>query len=243
MLLLTNYVGFDRNRLYADYVCKALKVRLGAGLTLPDGFHTHVLRVVATLETHLSIPFPRAQSAIRDDRLDRAKDLYAIVANAGIVSLFMRVDPHTVYHSVPTFKEDNFRPDEMECFNRKIMETTHPLQRKTWPAGTSAEEKKRARNDEALTQIVLLNGITAFRRGGWETGDSTIWKPQYEKGMKNKGIRSRILSHSWVYCRWGRPRRFVQGEEQPDGGQKMHGDAWRRPGFVEFRDVANVKSA
>lgn len=123
------------------------------------------------------------------------------------------------------------------------MEDTHPRNRKTWPEGTTTEEKNRASGDDALTQIILMDGVTAYRQGGWETGVSTPMNPQWstEGGGKDAGIRCRILTQGWVYCRWGRARKFSNGIATDD--PKAHGQGWKGDGFVEFRDVKGVPTA
>ncbi len=80
------------------------------------------------------------------------------------------------------------------------------------------------KNDEALVQISLFPGLTAYRRGGWETEGSTLEKVVYEKGCE-EGIRKRVLVKGWVSCRWGL-RRVVR-----DGGPGV--------GFVEFFPAVN----
>lgn len=86
------------------------------------------------------------------------------------------------------------------------------------------------RGDEPRVQIVLMDGLTAYRKGGWEARESRVWKPVFaEKEGAEMGIRARVLVHGWVFCRWGRAR----GE----GGQRVHGEGWREPGFVEFRKL------
>jgi hypothetical protein len=164
-------------------------------------------------------------------------ELYKIVTRAGILSLLMRADPHTVYYFTPVFKEDRYQSKFMECFNRAEMEQTHPRERKS-PSSWTDAEKQRAKGDEALNQITLMDGVTAYRRGGWETAESTIDNPKYEDKNENKGIRSRVLSHSWVYCRWGRARKFEKGKPADD--PKVHGMQWSGKGFIEFEQVPGV---
>lgn len=160
-----------------------------------------------------------------------------MIAQAGFLSLFMRLDPHTVYYCTPVFKEDTFSRKFMECFNKRNMEATHPRERTNWPANTPQAEINRAKGDDPLTQITIMDGITAYRLGGWETRDSTPWTVQHAKEMKGRGVRSRILTHGWVFCRWGKARRFKEGRSADDA--KMHGTQWKG-GFVGFRDVEGV---
>jgi len=138
------------------------------------------------------------------------------------------------------FKEDTFQSKYMEAFNKQQMEATHPRQSSTiWPANATEAEKKRAKYDEPLTQITIMDGVTAYRKGGWETKDSSIWDPVYAgKYGGDIGIRARVLVHGWVYCRWGRTRKWAHGKPADDPG--VHGMAWKKPGFVEFRVLPGV---
>jgi len=106
----------------------------------------------------------------------------------------------------------------------------------------SESEKKRARGDTALTQILCFNGVTAYRKGGWEVGSSTANNPVYEKGeYKNMGVRVRVLTQGLVYCRWGRALSSQKTAEMDNEmGKKVHGDAWREGGFMQFTEVEGV---
>lgn len=86
-----------------------------------------------------------------------------------------------------------------------------------------------------------MDGVTAYRQGGWETDVSTPVNPVWAQdgGGADSGVRCRTLTHGWVYCRWGRARRFGKGGVAVDDA-KVHGDSWRGDGFVEFGDVPGV---
>lgn len=160
----------------------------------------------------------------------------------------MRLDPHTVYHFAPVFKEQEFTSESMECINHVQMQQTNPhtpddaegltraeMQRR---ARLSPAEKKRAHNDDPLTQIIVMDGVTAYRLGGWEAQDSTLANVKFETNeFANRGVGVRKLTDALVYCRWGRARRFKNGEGDDVAAQ--HGDAWNG-GFVEFARVKGV---
>jgi hypothetical protein len=177
----------------------------------------------------------------------------------------MSLSAHTIYQHVPLFKEDTFTSSTTDCFNKNTMvqrnmrtPATHMHllsdAEKARRKGVSEMEKRRAKGDEAVTQVVCCEGVTAWRRGGWEgssSSDSTgngkgeegkrvFEKPEYE----NMGIRARVLLRGLVYCRWGRARRGTNGArgEMVDNvtGKKIHGDMWREGGFVEFVAVHGV---
>lgn len=173
--------------------------------------------------------------------------LTTIVATAGFVSLQMALDPHTVYYHTPVFKEDRFEYKRHEAFNKKQMEQTHPRQPDTvWPEGTTDAEKKRARGDEALNQILLMDGLTTYRKGGWETPRSVthfhrerkVWQGREysDEKFRDNGFRARVLTHGWVFCRWGRARPF--GSASLESKVAQHGASYK--GFIEFRQVEGV---
>ncbi|KAH8623588.1 hypothetical protein IG631_22067 [Alternaria alternata] len=117
----------------------------------------------------------------------------------------------------------------MECFNERAMRlsnmrtslsclsslsssssrssfrpTQEELQQETARRNKLSEtEKRRAGGDVPLVKIVCMEGITAYRRGGWEKNKtSSNENPVFEKSeYRNMGIRARILTHGWTYCR------------------------------------------
>lgn len=105
-------------------------------------------------------------------------------------------------------------------------------------ATLSKAELRRSKGDQALTQIIVFRGVVAFRKGGWEDGNSTARNVVFEKEeFAEEGYRERLLTKAWVYCRWGRGMAKGMDEEM---GRKVHGDAWREGGFVEFTGLEGV---
>jgi hypothetical protein len=162
----------------------------------------------------------------------------------------MHLDPHTTYHHVPLFKEDSYTSLMMECFNEASMkqrnmenafEEVGPEEQER-RVKLSEAEKKRAKGDMPLTQIVCFEGVTAYRRGGWEDGKSSIDRPVFEKReYEDMGIRARVLTHGLAYCRWGRARSMQNaGSLDEETGKRIHGDVWREGGFRNFTDVKGV---
>jgi hypothetical protein len=117
-----------------------------------------------------------------------------------MLSLLMRLDEHTAYTFMPVFKEVYFNPTRQECYNAESLEAT------------------RAEGD-MVNQIVIMPGVTAFRRGGWEISTSTLAAPDFMDDCKDTGIRERQITHGLVFCRHGNPRAVGRGAEE---------------GFVEF---------
>lgn len=136
----------------------------------------------------------------------------------------------------------------MECLNGYGMQQTNPHTSDTEPglrasekkrrAALSVAEKKRSRNDDVLTQITIMDGITAYRLGGWEAVDSKVTNVRYEKvKYANQGVRERVLSKAWTYCRWGRAQVFKNGKAADVAAH--HGVAWKG-GFARFTEVRGV---
>jgi hypothetical protein len=235
--------------------------------SLPANFNNHVNAIIGALWTHLRPILALANPNATPELEDIFTPLHKIVTHAGLLSLHMRLDPHTVYHHEPVFKEDNFTSSRMEAMNNQPMRLQNPtadLQKdanqlmddlhiedeekqksfismeKKWREELGYEENKRARMDNALTQICILDGVTAYRVGGWEASKSEIRRPVYENGKwKGMGVRARILTHGWMYCRWGRARAFPSIEDK-EVGKRVHGKAWRKGGFFEFAAVEGV---
>ncbi|KAI4674129.1 uncharacterized protein J4E84_010829 [Alternaria hordeiaustralica] len=248
--------GFTRNAAYASTIL----AHLPTPTSLPANFNAHVNTIIGALWIHLSpllslvhpptypastplpIPAPSLKTVFAD--------LRRLTVSAGILSLHMHLDPHTAYHHVPLFKEDNYDSSIMECWNDEPMrqrnmrnkyEDVDEDEQKRRDA-LSETEKKRARGDTALTQILCFNGVTAYRKGGWEVGSSTANNPVYEKGeYKNMGVRVRVLTQGLVYCRWGRALSSQKSASMDnETGEKIHGDAWREGGFMQFTNVEGV---
>ncbi|KAI4610485.1 hypothetical protein J4E80_008249 [Alternaria sp. BMP 0032] len=247
---------FTRNAAYASTIL----THLPTPTSLPANFNAHVNIIIGALWVHLSpllslvhpptypastpLPIPAPSLTTVFD------DLRRLTVSAGILSLHMHLDPHTAYHHVPLFKEDNYDSSVMECWNDPAMrqrnmrnkydEVDEDEQKRR--DALSETEKKRARGDTALTQILCFNGVTAYRKGGWEVGSSTANNPVYEKGeYKNMGVRVRVLTQGLVYCRWGRALSSQKSASMDnETGKKTHGDAWREGGFMQFTNVEGV---
>ncbi|KAJ4292716.1 hypothetical protein N0V90_009379 [Kalmusia sp. IMI 367209] len=195
--------GFARKVAYANTIRTFLyKSKADLDIRALPNFPTHIARVTTALQTHLApilslnaLP-GNAAFHVTDVLFDA---LHSIVAQAGLLSLHMASDAHTVYHFSPVFKEDRYDARSMEAFNRVAMERSHPRSATTaWPARTSDAEKKRAQSDHALNQILLMDGLTTYRKGGWETSHSDPNKPTYDAArfgadVARRGFRARML--------------------------------------------------
>ncbi|KAF1946784.1 hypothetical protein EJ02DRAFT_491686, partial [Clathrospora elynae] len=171
-----NEDGFDRNKHYAAAIQKILEREGAEGVQklAPSNLGHHVNAIVGAIWIHLS---PILHLVDREfDSNGFLILVHRIVTEAGLLSLQMRLDPRTVYHFEPVFKEDNYFSKRMNCFNTAKMAQANPtiesadlptaekVRRAKLPAG----EVERARGDQALTQITIMEGVCAYRLGGWE---------------------------------------------------------------------------
>jgi hypothetical protein len=160
---------------------------------LPPNFANHTNYIVTAILTHLR-PICSLDTT-KGTLQPLIQSLYTIVAQSGMLSLLMRLDEHAAYTFMPVFKEVYFDTTRMECTNSASLKTT-------------------ASQGDKVTQIVIMPGVTAFRRGGWETSGSSLADVAFEDKCKDKGIRERIITHGWVFCRRGKPRTVGRGAEE-----------------------------
>ncbi|KAF9729093.1 hypothetical protein PMIN01_12783 [Paraphaeosphaeria minitans] len=188
----------------------------------PENFTTHVDVVVNALDTHLR-PLLRNLCGYRPvSRIGATavhwslvQALTRLVGTAGLLALQMAVDPFTVYHHVPVANGDRFSHALHEAVNRADMERTHPRSSET--VFPSEEVWRRARYDEAVVGMVLMDGLTAYRAGGWEAagsdpgwdGDGFVGRVYAKDGDGGRGYRGRVLTHGWVFCEWQGARRVA----------------------------------
>ncbi|KAI8933661.1 hypothetical protein NX059_009382 [Plenodomus lindquistii] len=243
--------GFERNTRIAEIISAALTDATASETSktrLPPDFNNHVVRVVQAIWAHLSLINYLLEGEEHTIPSAIFSTLFKIVTHAGILSLLLRQDKRTVYYFEPLFKEDEFNPTRMECYNYLEMRQRHPRtpvaklskEERARRAELTDGEKQRALSDRPLTQITIMPGLRAYRLGGWEKQSSTAENPEYEvSSYENEGIRSQKLTDGWVYCRWGRARGYNNGKVGSGGNARLHGDAWQG-GFLEFHEVDGV---
>ncbi|XP_014551335.1 hypothetical protein COCVIDRAFT_45609, partial [Bipolaris victoriae FI3] len=212
----------------------------------PTSFTAHIQIILTALTTHLtpliSLIHPTPLSTLPS----LLPPLLILTTRAALLSLHMRLDPHTLYRFTPSFKEDTYTSTRMQCTNLTQMQQLCPHNQTSVLTPTeqarratlSKAELRRSKGDQALTQIIMFRGVVVFRKGGWEDGNSTAKNVVFEKEeFAEEGYRERLLTKVWVYCRWGRGMAKGMDEEM---GRKVHGDAWREGGFVEFTGLEGV---
>lgn len=181
----------------------------GPDLEPPEDFPKHVDAVVTALDIHLRPLLnlvgtrPVMQSLF-------ITHLTRLVGTAGLLSLQMAADPHAVYYFVPVSRDDVFSHEEHDALNDQEMERTHPRGPKT----VFADEKEREKRvgEEAVVEVGIMDGLTVYRRGGWEDmeswvkwdGDRFVGRRYARKEYGEMGYRARVLVRGLVFCKWGR---------------------------------------
>ncbi|KKY18218.1 hypothetical protein UCDDS831_g06009 [Diplodia seriata] len=172
--------------------------------------------ILEPLRTLSAATTPKAVRGLT--QLVRVRELYRIVVRAGVLSLHMGLDPHTVYFAVSAGKDDYWNEEEMRAFNRGEMVRTNPTRggAEGWDGTEEGRERmQKAQYQLALVRMTIFPGWKAFKKGGWGRGD------------KERGLRVCELSRQWVSLRWGeqrtweaRPKGVEDEEEEQAKGKK-----------------------
>lgn len=155
--------------------------------------------------------------------------MHQIVTIAAHLARAMRCLPDVVYYFPPTFKDEEFDPERMECLNLAAMISHSPYKRKVQKGGyVTAELDGDKESSEAIVQIVAFPGLVAYRQGGGELAKSQLADERRCDGSDNappdvrhsrrmardspwsltgdEGFRSRILCKGVVHLMWGQQR-------------------------------------
>ena len=173
--------------------------------------------------------------------------LNRIVSLASSVSRAMCREPDVVYYWQPTFKDEEFEPGRMECYNLKEMISTSPYDRKTINGIDRAILRKdHGDRSEAIVRIVCFPGLVAYRQHGGalaqkelgeeaeRRGDHEAVPPDVRAQRKrlaahedtltgDEGFRTRIVGKSVVLLEWGKQRLLTK-----EAGTSVHIDAMNK---------------
>ncbi|KAJ9646371.1 hypothetical protein H2199_002420 [Coniosporium tulheliwenetii] len=158
--------------------------------------------------------------------------LYRIVTTTALVSIKMRRDWYTIYHFQPSFKDDSFNRETMDCYNRQTMMKKNPHQQEYDPAnGFTDEWLNEHAKDVALTRICCFDACVAYRRGA---------AGKTEEDLK-RGFTSRKLLPALVACRWGQARFSYKGEEVGKGYVEFGNVVEKKPGLLtQARNIFGI---
>ncbi|KAK4503843.1 hypothetical protein PRZ48_004758 [Zasmidium cellare] len=194
--------------------------------------------------------------------------LAGIVDKAGSLSRLMRLVPDVVYYWTSTFKDEEFAPQHMECYNLHDMIRNSPYEKKVVGGIERAVPREGASPDqtEAIVKIVCFPGLVAYRKGGGALAQEQLANeenrpdnapPDVKRARKvlkrngeaytgDEGFRSKTIVKNVVYLIWGKQRLLTR-----EAGTSRHIDAVRDgnmerytkdyDGFVELYDVAQDK--
>lgn len=196
-------------------------------------------------------------------------ELFELVRGAARFSRLMRLVPDVVYHWASVFKDEEFEPHRMECFNLVDMIQNSPYEKKVVGGMERAVPREGAdpNKTEAIVKIVCFPGLIAYRKAGGSLAQQELDKekarPDYAppdvKAARKKlarggddafdgteGFRSKTICKSVVYLVWSKQRLLTR-----EAGTSAHIDAVRdgkmdkyakdSEGCLELSDIAEQK--
>ena len=175
----------------------------------------------------------------------QGEQLVRIVNKAVVLNRWMRANPYVVYYMTFVFKDEEFDPSRMECYNLENMikgspydkQTIHGMERAVLREG---EETRK----EAIVSVVCLPGLVAYRRGGGPLAQKELNDEDRARGHDNhhippdvrthrrrladmekkptiqSGFRTRTICKSIVYLDWSKQRLLTK-----EAGTSVHIDA------------------
>lgn len=254
LLTQVTRTGFHRIR-ERGKLCQTFLARPSSPSSLP-----HTINTLTAQLLHLTKPFalltrPSASPDLLTDRL------HSIVTTAAHLARSMRCLTDVVYYFPPTFKDEEFEPERMECLNLADMIRESPYKHSVREGGyVTAELRGEQERSQAIVQIVAFPGLVAYRQGGGSLAQTQLAEERRRDGSDNappdvkrarrmggtftgdEGFRTRILSKGVVHLMWGRQRLLTR-----EAGTSRFLDAVRdgneakyevdRAGCVELYDI------
>ncbi|KAK3683168.1 hypothetical protein LTR37_020481 [Vermiconidia calcicola] len=212
-----------------------------------EEFHLAATYVALQLEQML-LPFWKQGSTMAGwKNSGKRQELINIVSGAGQLNRDMRSDSRVVYYWPPTFKDEEFEPGRMECFNLKAMIQGSPYDKKTVNGMDRAILRPgREEESEAVVRVVCFPGLVAYRQHGGELAqrelgvederrrpekvlppDVLAQRKRLASSNRNEltgseGFRTRVLCKSTVLLQWGKQRLLTK-----EAGTSRHLDAMK----------------
>lgn len=224
-LMLTPTSGFFRTRKRANTIINNETQNL-----TESSLQAAVAQTVSQLESLVMPLWTQGDEAENPstDLLSKRQDLISIVGDAAKLSQTMRKDGETVYYWPPTFKDEEFAPERMECLNLAEMIRASPYDTRKSPKGyvRPVLEPGREHEKNAVVRVVSWPGVVSYQQGGGELAKAELMKeakqaghapPDVQKRERlvakdrgaltgNEGFRTRILCKSVVLLQWGTQR-------------------------------------
>ncbi|KXT05222.1 hypothetical protein AC578_8417 [Pseudocercospora eumusae] len=182
--------------------------------------------------------------------------LNKIVRKCANVSRTIRQQEDVVYYWPPTFKDEEFEPARMECYNLDDMISHSPYDKKKMQGNFERAilREGEEHRGEAIVRVVCFPGLVAYRQYGGDVAVSEIKADERENshapedvqrarmryGEKldaNNGFRSRVICKSLVQLQWGKQRLLTR-----EAGTSAHIDAVKSGNMKKYEDDSkNVK--
>jgi hypothetical protein len=254
--ILTSTIGFFRTQERARTINKD-KPKHADGAT----FRKAAVRITLQLEALLLPLWEQSPGAVQvwHACCNREK-LAAIVTSAGQLSRSLRTVPNVVYYWPPTFKDEEFEPGRMECFNLKAMISESPYNKKTINGFERAVLRDgHEHEDEAIMRVVCFPGLVAYRQHGGALAKQELEDEENERRGRDgrekipldvqnqrrmlasqeksltgdEGFRTRVISKSVVLLQWGKQRLLTK-----EAGTSRHIDAMKgkNDGMDKYKD-------
>jgi hypothetical protein len=157
-----------------------------------------------------------------------------------------------VYYWPPTFKDEEFEPGRMECFNLKAMISESPYDKKTVNGFERAVLRDGHEHEgDAIVRVVAFPGLVAYRQHGGALAQQELEDEENQKRKRDgreklppdvqrhrrmlasqeksltgdEGFRTRVISKSVVLLQWGKQRLLTN-----EAGTSRHVDAMKGKG-------------
>jgi hypothetical protein len=211
-----SYLGFFRTRGRASQINQRTKAA-----THKDAraFQIAVARVTLQLESLLQPLLAHGKSSTGWNAIKTRQTLRRIVETAGNLNRSLRATADVVYQWTSTFKDEEFDPSRMECYNLRHMIDESPYD-KSPSNGRPILREGREKESEAIVQVVCFPGLVAYRQYGGELGKRELEADQARRsGMPadvqrrypaqsetQTGFRTRTICKSIVHLVWGQQR-------------------------------------
>lgn len=255
-------LGFFRTQQRAFIIVKHEKRSLTSATV-----NKAVVRVTLQLERLLLPLWVQGDTAASWTRSSKRNELTAIVNSAATLSQTMRKDFNTIYYWPPTFKDEEFEPERMECFNMTNMIRKSPYDMKRSGNGYERPVVRQGHRheDTALVRIVCFPGLVSYQQGGGYAAkqEAVAEKNKARHNLADEqhtrraatnvkarprdvptgeeGFRTRILCKAAVLLQWGNQRIRTR-----EAGTSAHRNAVEsgdkkyekdEEGFVELYDL------
>ncbi|KAF7186014.1 hypothetical protein HII31_12643, partial [Pseudocercospora fuligena] len=176
--------------------------------------------------------------------------LNKLVRKAANFSRIIRQQEDVVYYWPPTFKDEEFEPGRMECYNLNDMISHSPYDKKKIQGNFERAilREGEEHRSEAIVRVVCFPGLVAYRQYGGDLAVEEIkandrensYAPEDvrrsrmrygEKLDVNNGFRSRVICKSLVHLQWGKQRLLTR-----EAGTSAHIDAVKSGNMKKYED-------